>query len=633
MSMPGNRFALGLLLLVFAIATFQMSAGLFTIDEFLSYAGADAFWHTGGFAIDNAIPGVVSSQLKPMLMVAGPNGIVPQYPPGMAVVGAPLLALFGMHGMMLLNALAAAVTVWLLWRMAARHFGGAGVALGACALLLGASFFLEYAFAVWPHAVSVMCVTGALLLTLDSIADGTDRARRALAIGALVGLGLLFRTDTILAVPALGMALFLLADRPFYRLTLVGAGFAPFVLAASLANLIKFGTLNPVSYGQSVAGGTNPASHLLEMLALVAAGAVALAGRLAWDRHGHKVTNRGALLWIAGALVVIGAVIAHGLVWRYLHGFWALVVDATQVQAMQPGMQHLPNGTLSYWGFWKKALGQSMPWLGVLLAGVWAGRWIDRRIWITVALLAFVWTLPFFPKDWHGGMGINMRYFLPLLPVGAACAAALTAELGRTMRGMKRKLLTGAALGVAAHFAWIEWASTGVAGANQILPTWLFLATAALAGLAGLRWRGQRWIRTLAMLAIGAGVGMAAMLGKGDLHESQRTRDRATVLSHEYGQMPGRAVAFVPAPFLVGWALQPGHVLAARNIGTGKFDYVLIGQAIDRGYRVYIWPRFVTHALIAQPGFRLERAGLSSGRAELFELVRDDGKRDSETVD
>lgn len=618
--------ALGLLLLVFAIATFQMSSGLFTIDEFILYAGADAMWRSGGFAIDNAIAGVVSNQLKPMLMVAGPHGIVPQYPPGMSVLGAPLLALFGMHGMMLLNSLSAAVTVWLLWRMAARHFGGQRVALAACALLLGGSFFLEYAFAVWPHAVSVMCVTGAVSLAFDSITDarGQGRAQRSLAIGALIGLGLLFRTDTVLAVPALAMALFLFADRPFYRLTLTGVGFAPFVALASLANLAKFGTLNPVSYGQAMAGGTNFASHALAMAGLVVAGLLAVAGRLAWDRYSQRVTNWRPALWIAGVLVLIAAVVAHAFVWRYLHGFWALVVDATHVQAMQPGMQHLPNGTLSYWGFWKKALGQSMPWLGVLAALAYAGRGIDRRIRWTVALLALVWSLPFFPKDWHGGMGINMRYFLPLLPLIAVFAASLIAELAQAGTATKRKLILGAALGVAANLMWVEWHPTHIAGANQILPTWLFLLTAALALAAGLRWRGQAALRSLTMVAVGAGIGMAAILGSGDLHDSQRTRDRANVLSREYGQMPDNSLAFIPAPFLVGWALEPGHVIAQRNIGTGKFDFDLIDQAIDHGYRVYIWPRFVTTALIERPGYRLEKSGLSSGRAELFELVRDD---------
>ncbi|MGI9375957.1 MAG: hypothetical protein ACR2PC_07680, partial [Tsuneonella suprasediminis] len=98
----------------------------------------------------------------------------------------------------------------------------------------------------------------------------------------------------------------------------------------------------------------------------------------------------------------------------------------------------------------------------------------------------------------------------------------------------------------------------------------------------------------------------------------------ANVLSREYGQMPANSLAFIPAPFLVGWALEPGHLIAQRNIGTGKFDFDLIDQAIDRGYRVYIWPRFVTRALIDQPGYRLEKSGLSTGRAELFELIRAD---------
>ena len=88
-------------------------------------------------------------------MVNGPNGVAPQYPPGTAVLGAPLYGAFGIRGMILPNAVAAAATLWLVFALARRLTGDATLALGAVGLLAFDTYFLEYAYGIWPHAIAM----------------------------------------------------------------------------------------------------------------------------------------------------------------------------------------------------------------------------------------------------------------------------------------------------------------------------------------------------------------------------------------------------------------------------------------------------------------------------------------------
>ncbi|WP_095012400.1 ArnT family glycosyltransferase [Tsuneonella mangrovi] len=614
---PGKYWLLAALLAAFAAATFALSPGLFTLDEYINYLGAHAMMGTGSYVFANGAPGLASYQLTPMLMVNGPEGIVPQYPPGMAVLGAPLLAAFGTHGLMLVNALAAAVTVWLLCRMAARHFGGAKTGVVAALLLLASTFFLEYAFAVWPHSVETMCLLGAMALVFDCLSSDHPEVARALAIGALVGLGQMFRADAVLALPAIGLALFVFTARPYLRLALVGAGFAPFMALSSWINHAKFGTWSPVSYGQSGGGDTALGSHILAIAALAVL-ALALVGvRLAWARAG----NRKPIVWAGAVLFVVGLVAAHGFVERYLHGFWALVVDATTIHDTRSALTSMPDGTVLFWGYWKKALGQSMPWLALLFAAPFGKKGVDRKIGLTVLMLAVVWSLPFFPKDWHGGLGSNMRYFLPLVPFACALAAALLADLWSAARFPFAIAALGLAVGSCGHWQWVEYAPSRLGGASQILPTWLFLAISALAFASGIAWRGQRWIRTALLLAATTGVGAATMISYSDFWIAQHTRDRSVELGREYGQMPMRSIAYVPGRFMIGWVARPGHVVAQRDPSNGRFDYRLIGQAFAHGYRVFVWPGYVTRALRERHDLQLVPTGFGSGPAELLEIV------------
>ena len=605
--------------IVLLVGAFVFSSGTFNIDEFVQLAGAQAFLSSGSFAVPNGPSDFSSPDLALWILIAGPHGLTPQYPIGPSVLGAPFLAVFGQRGLMLINVLAGIGTLFALWRLGKRHFGGTAVALVSVLLLLCATFWVEYVFAIWPHSMSALCVTVAMLLALDCF-DAEPPADRkfALGAGAVIGVGLLFRTDTILALGAIGLAAMLLAKRPFRMLTFVGLGLAPFVALDSAANYAKFGTFNPLSYGQT-GGNTTLSSHLAAIAALALVSLLLAGARFAKWRPGRRDYLIGVL---AVAVIVLASPAARDFAERYLAGAWALLVDSTTIHDPRPGVHPLPGGVLSFWGLWKKALGQSMPWLGILLLAVHVRKDepFRRSQWV-VFILAAVWSLPFFMMAWHGGMGSNMRYLLPVVPLLCALAARYLVDLIRPMARGPRVLASGALAGAIAVGLWTVLHPTGDGGAEQILSKWMLAVIAGLALLSGLRWAGQGVVRIACAGAVGAGLAASAFFMVADMRQTQDVRSMAEAYSVANANLPGHTVAYVPAPFITRWTFRPGHIAAMPDSLTLIPDDALIEQALARRYRVIVWPHYVGPALRARYGPRLVRSGIMGPDGELWEIV------------
>lgn len=602
---------------IFSAAAFFVSPGSFTVDEFIYFTGADAFAN-GSLTVRNGPEWMNSPQQRLWLLVEGPNGLTPQYPVGSAVVGGALLALFGLPGLILMNALAASGVVVLTYRLAMRHFGGHNVGLGAAALLVASTFFLEFAFAVWPHAVAMLAVLTAVYWLLESLGTDEIHKSRVLTIGGVLGAGLFFRTDVAVSIPAVGICLFFWSAKPVARLFWFGLGLAPFILALSLVNLQKFGVFNPVSYGQSHGGGTDLATHLLLLLLLAVGTVAALTIRWVWLNTGYR---RHVI--VAGALaILIGLILAHEFAWSYLHGFWALFVDARFIIDDRSGVERLADGTVSFWGLWKKALGQSMPWLGICLAAIFVKERTSSHALRVFLVLCLVGSLPFFPRDWHGGMGSNMRYFLPLVPVACALAARLIAELWDRTPAPSHVLPLGVFAGAMLTTLWALLHPSGQAGVHQIMPTYLLLGIAALALAAGYL-RFERPLLNLCLMALtGAGVGVGFQLAITDFRGAQDSRGRAEEYSAAHLALPDDALAFVPSRFLVGWALEEGRAAALPNDTNGKFDTGLIDDALERNTRVFIWPHYVNDQLRDDARYELVETDIGLENSRLFELVR-----------
>ena len=266
---PNDRLLWGLSALILMVA-FIASTGFFSIDEAMYYLGARAIADHGSLGLDNGYHLFHSESLRLRMLIDGPQGLTPQYPAGTALLGGLLLPVMGVRAFILLNAIAAILTLFTVRKICLSQFRSEAVWRIAALLLVAGSFWLEYAVGIWPHMLSTFFAVQAYWLALRHLgSDGTDR-RDAILSGLFAGAGMLFRLDAILAVPAIGLILLIYAPRFVRSGFYFGLGVLPSIALASWFNQLKFGTPNPLSYGQS-GGSTDLSAHLPLFAALLIA--------------------------------------------------------------------------------------------------------------------------------------------------------------------------------------------------------------------------------------------------------------------------------------------------------------------------------------------------------------------------
>ena len=577
---------LAALSVVVLAGVFLVPAGFFNIDEAIHFLGADALNRTGSFATDNGFAEFGSDNLKLWFLVEGPGGLVPQYPAGHAVFGSVLLALFGFKGLFLLNALAAVATLFVTRALARRMFGDERVAFTAALILALASFWPEYVVAIWPHSAALLCVTLAFHLALGALDAGGRSFRTAVPAGLAAGSGLLFRADAVLILPVLVALAILFAGRPVAMLGGGLAGLTAPLTAVTALNAAKFGVALPISYGADSAGGTSLTSHGLAAAAL-AAGLGVLVG---WRAGAGRPRLRRRLAALATAVLVAGAAAlpaGREIALRIADAALGLFVMAQLLEGSV--VSSGPAGTVLFGGLPKKALAQSLPWLGLLPLGFWiAWTATERRALAAILIFVLVWSLPFVPFGWHGGLGSNMRYFLPLLPLLAALGARiLWAWADRTERpGMW--LAAGATGGIGLAGLWAALDPAGAVGVQQRLTLALFLCLAAITVIARLRHVAGPHIRGFAALLTGAGLSVASLCAVFDLENSMTERAWNSSTGQALAGIEGRVLVWGNAKLYRHQLSRSDQIVAMPVHRTGEIDAGLMSAALESGYRIYV---------------------------------------------
>lgn len=576
------------------------SPGLFNIDEALYVMSADAMARHGSFLVRNGFETYGAEALRLWFLAEGPSGLAPQYPPGPALLGAWPYLLLGTKGMSLLNALAASATVFATRSLAWRMSGDARVALAAPAIFTLASFWLEFSVGIWPHAVAVALTTAAFALALGAAerpGPAPDRASdlraadlRAAAAGLAIGAACLFRLDAILALPPVGAVALLYAPQPLRMIAAGAAGLAAPLGFLAWVNLGKFGIANPFTYGQS-AGTTSLGEHLPLLAAALGGAGLLLALRRLDRRRGWAL---GGAATLAALLAVAVEPRLQAAAMRAAAGAFALFLDARALLGIHGDLRPGPGGTMLNLGLAKKALGQSLPWLGLLVLLPFL-RWEGpSRRGIALALLAAATvSAPFLPKAWYGGFGGNMRYFLTLVPcLATLCAMALVrlAE-GRAPGGARRALLLGGAVGIAAPLGWIAVGPGGFAGAQQILTLRLLAAVALAALVAGAaRLRPGRGGRAdLFALALGgAGLAAGAAMGAQDLFASQIRRGLAAATAQALQQIPSPNLVYGPPELLAAQIGRDDALIAVIGLYDKAVDVELVRRSLADGRATWL---------------------------------------------
>lgn len=589
-----------------------MPASVFTVDETVLVMALDALAERGSLVVETGYSFLGEPALRLAFLREGRLGLVPQYPPGPTLLTLPLVEAAGLKGAMVLNMAAGLALLAVTAALGRRLFAPSWIGLAGATILLGATFLVEYGPAIWPHALAAAASTAAALtavLAVQTSRPGGGALAWAALSGLLIGFGLLIRVDVVLALPPVAVWLALAAPAPLRLLFALGFGLLPGLALASWINWLKFGVGLPISYGES--GGDADLLNYLPLGALMAAGfAGLLALRLLPALRPSRRIGLGAgavALLIAAAAVVVSQE-AQSLGARAAKGLWVLLVDlsVTDRVAFEPGLATGPSGEVMFFGHVKKALGQSLPWIGALLALAVLPTRKENRPGLWLALLMIGGTLaPFVLRQWHGGYGHNLRYLLPALPwLALLCALVLERLAARSgplpPRGVMLALTAGALL-VAAPMLLLPDRADLLIGYR--LPPWLLGLGVGLALAAGLRGGAGRGAAQAAQVVAFAGLGFAAASAWGhDVARTVHQRALTETVTRLYDDaLPGPALA-ISTP--IWWAhtgllTQSDVVLAPWHPTSAAFGPDLVHRAIDAGLTVVSFQPHATETLVS----------------------------------
>lgn len=607
---PGFVLALALGWLGLAILA---PAGIFVQDEFTQVAAMEALTAEGSLFIENGYERFGSEalwfigQLRP-----GTEGLTPQYPTGYVLLTAPFQALAGLNGVMVLNALLAGLVLLVCHRLALLLNGSRRVADAACLILAVASFLSDYAVSLLPHAPSTLAVLLATHLTVRAVlAPAARGGREALLAGFVLGLGVSVRPDVVLVLPGLALWAVLITPRPFALILPGLIGTLPGLGLAIWLNWLKFGSPLPVSYGWSDGGYQDPAQYLPFALACMGGLAFCLLVRRSGVRqHLHLWRYSWALGLLAVGALALGAVLSPwfgGELQTLGGGLWLLIVDLRAVTYMQLGIERLDNGVVLFWGLHKKALGQSLPWLGaltLLAMAAWRGSIRERSAILLLGFAAVFYILPFAHRHWHGGYASNIRYFLPIVPhlaILGGMAWVHLAEAAEARRGpappLRLFLLAG--LGVAAGLLALPWALDlhPLAVVHSVLPVLLMGALAVLAPLALLWSRAVPAARLLLAMTLVLAAGLAAL----DLRVSLERRAFFAAAEPVFERLPDNSLVYavVAEPHLAQIRRPESH-LALPFYNSHAIDHELIRKTLTAERRVFVQGALWVRVVLAQ---------------------------------
>ncbi len=328
-------------------------------------------------------------------------------------------------------------------------------------------------------------------------------------------------------------------------------GLLPGCAILSLTNHWKFGTWHPFSYGpwQATGSSTRAAEYVtLAVFSIVAFVAAHFVSPFVRRPARHQMIATGLAF---GGLTLFVPALRRALL-QTLEGLWMLLVDLRirDLGWLEPGLTRSPGGGMVYIRTLKTSLLQSCPYLPIafvaLLTRAGSAHRTRRKMAVAFPVLVYLAVFSYF--RWHGGLSVNLRYFVPTLPF----LAILAAEGLVWLRGVSSPVLHGgraslvivpSATGIyvaALVFLHPPTASWSVREAFYLDVPLVIAAAIAVASTAG-----ALFVRVRACAAAAALTFTVAGLVWGGLTEF--TYDAAAVIRT---RMYGRVVAKLSRPFI-----------------------------------------------------------------------------------
>ena len=585
MTRDRHSLALIALLLVLAVVLLVTAPrGLFSIDE-SSYIASVTGLRDGDLAIAASRGLAASPELYAFDAAPRSRPVTTPVTSASPPLFAPIaigFSVLGVRGLMALQIAAFLACAALVFGFVRRHTRRVDLAWIALATFLVGSFALEYAQAIWPHALAMALVMAAF--DLASRIRGGSSPWLAVGAGACVAIAAGVRYQNIAVVATVGAGLVIFAPRGRRRVALLAfcLGAAPCILASSAINHVRHDSWNPVSKG-------------------------------------------GTYLVIAGEKTTRANVVEQAIT-----STWSRVVDYTTWPATTAGLVEDATGAIRLDGRFKKALVQSSPWALIpLLAMVLALRRrepISREVRRELVAMGIVvgGTIGMFAVYGyrrHDGWSFNQRYLLEVMPLLASALAIALARVEFSLRA----LVAAASVVTVAVFTLLQlddasWRSIVLMRAPIVLA---FLA----AGVFAVGLRGEHTIirRRLVGAAVGVALGWAIALQLGDDLPGARARrtwnaERLAAMESMLPEAPSVLLAYWGDKDPFGALPLDRDVLVVDPwIDSGATARVVVDSALASGRRVFVLPMPMDTSSAITAGLRVTRV---PGPLRLLEVQR-----------
>ena len=594
-----------LFLLCLAAGQLVSSAGLFTVDEYFYVRAAEAMAEEGMLSFRQFdVHGAPALDMNFARPGAEAGLLAPQYPSGYAILAAPFFLLFGIKGLMLLNAFCGGISLWLTIRIARKAGADEVAAFWSAGLLVLGTYWSSYVYAIWPHMVSLAVMLG---VADRAIAAAKGDMRAALVAGLIAGVGQNVRIDMVAIVPVIVVWLRAFGVHQNRLAAIIFlAGFAPGLLLATSLNFLKFGVFNPFTYANAVAS-NDPSKFLLLGILSVAGIAAVLA--IDPKKAGAAIVARPRL---SAALLL--APLFSPQFRALLHGYWYELVDSQSYAHLgrQVGIDRNEWGWLVFYGLSKKALVESVPFAVLAIfpiVKVFSGKAhaIETLLLMIGAAIATLYSL----NMTDSGLGLNARFLIPLLPLISIIAVIeFKSQLEQSSLG-RLDVVKWMSVGFAAFFALrtARISSDKLATPLDLYPQ---LAIAALLFLliAAFIWRPEK--KTAATVVVWSAVafGSAAAINLSDFIFDQSYRRHVAEQSELYeGSVPRDALLFTSWPTLFAKAATEGLAVAYPAISDPEREVAAISAYRAAGRCVFAQgDAAIAH--LKGMGLPLEKVGL-----------------------
>lgn len=418
------------------ISVFTIIPGYISNDEMTYHMMTKSFSESGGLEIWNGYRECPSPELETTFIFARNGRLVSQYPYLFSVLSTPFYRIWGYSGLFFINVIAFAGIVVFCYAIARKLFQDRNLALNSCFILIFATFSWEYSQAAWPHSTTTFFLMVSFYLFVCSFNAKTGRTAFlfALASGFITGFAMGIRIDSIFVLPCLIIPfLFLKPYRPLPALaTCIGA--LPGLVILTATNYAKFGVLSPFSYGRSM-----DASELkrylpfavLGILTMIVLWTLTRRPVISWIRR-YKRAAIITIVLLVGVLAMIPQV--RSTVGNSLSGAYQLIVDLRMrdLDIKEGGLSRNEGGGMVYMNGLKKSLLQNCPYLVVLLLPFLRIIRNDKEsVQLTILFLVPAAFTGFYAyhNGWHGGLCMNLRYFIPILPFTSMLSAYAWREM------------------------------------------------------------------------------------------------------------------------------------------------------------------------------------------------------------